>query len=103
MHESKIETEREMPPEDVRAELAPIRVADLPAGERDVALAAIREGSYAECSPVSAAFESLLDRIAEHQGEQQRQSDADLRTAYFIREETYYAITAFVLDEGISY
>ncbi|WP_135853492.1 hypothetical protein [Halorussus salinus] len=103
MHESRIEVERETPPEEARDALAPIRVADLPSAEREVAREAIDSGSYAECSPESEGFESLLGRIGDHRDRQQRRSEADLTTVYFRTEDARYAIRAMVLDQLLSY
>jgi hypothetical protein len=103
MHRSEIEAERESPPAEERDALVPIRVADLPSAERDIALQVVRSGDHSECSPESEAFESLLDRISDHRYEQQKRSDADLTTVYFLHEERHYALTAMELDQMISY
>jgi hypothetical protein len=103
MHRSEVAAERATPPRDVREAVVPIQYEELPDEEKDVAAKAIRGDVYAECSPLSDPFESLLDRIREHRDEQQRGSEADLTTVYLVRTRTYYALDAMVLDEKISW
>jgi hypothetical protein len=100
---SEVAAERATPPQDVRDAVVPIQYEELPDGEKDVAAKAIRGDVYAECSPLSDPFESLLDRIRNHRDEQQRGSEADLTTVYLVRTRTYYALDATVRDEKISW
>jgi hypothetical protein len=103
MHRSEVAAERATPPADVREAVVPIQYEELPDEEKDVAAKAIRGDAYAECPPLSDAFESFLDRVREHRTEQQRESEADLTTVYLVRTRTYYALDATVGDEKISW
>jgi hypothetical protein len=103
MHRSSVEAEQETPPAAEREALAPIRVADLPQAERDIARKIVESGFYEECSPESEAFESLLGRITDHRYRQQKRSEADLTTVYLLRDGSYYALEAMELDQMISY
>lgn len=103
MHRSEVAAERATPPADVREAVVPIQYEELPDEEKDVAAKAIRGDAYAECPPLSDAFESFLDRVREHRDEQQRDSEADLTTVYLVRTRTYYALDATVGDEKISW
>jgi hypothetical protein len=102
-HRSEVAAERATPPADVREAVVPIQFEELPDAEKDVAAKAIRADSYSECSPLSDAFGSFLDRIRDHRAEQQQGSKTDLTTVYLVRTRTYYALDAVAGDERISW
>lgn len=91
---SSVAAERAIPPAEVRETVAPIRFEELSDAEKDVAAQAIRGDSYAECSPLSDEFASLLDLIRDRRDAQQERSQEDLPTVYLIRARTYYSLSA---------